>query len=269
MIHESITSRENQRLKDVRRVRDGKSREYVFVEGLRLCEEALRSPVDIAGCYYTGEFAASERGADLLRSMSHRTGEMFKLTTKVFDSVADTNSPQGIILICHRRTSSLADLPEPIKSRDSVPVVIFLFEINNPSNLGAIARTAEAAGVAGIITSTRSADIFQPKALRASMGAALRLKVVQDVSFPDVVDWARSSGLVVSAADGRAKDLYTEVDWEKPRLLVFGSEAHGIDKKDTSLIGEGIRIPMKNGVESLNIAVSCGILLFEAVRQNQ
>jgi TrmH family RNA methyltransferase len=269
MNHEIISSRDNQRLKDVRKIRDGKTRQHVFVEGLRLCEEAVRSSIDIESCYYTDEFSASKRGADLLKAVSDRTEGIFRLSTKAIDSIADTNTPQGIVLICRRRSASFTELLSSMRSHDSIPVVIFLSEINNPANLGAIARTAEATGVGGIITSTRSADIFQPKALRASMGATLRMNIVQDVQVPKVVKWAESNGLVISAADGRADHVYTEIDWKKPRLLVFGSEAHGIDHKDTRFIEEAIRIPMKNYVESLNIAVACGILLFEAVRQNQ
>lgn len=269
MNHEIITSRDNQRLKEARRIRDGKSREYVFVEGVRLAEEALRSPIEIESCYYTDEFAASERGANLLRTAADRAREIFRLNTKAFDSIAETSSPQGIALIGRRKLATLVDILESIQSRDSIPLVIFLFEINNPSNLGAIARTAEAAGVAGIITSTGSADIFQPKALRASMGASLRMKIVQDVPVSGLAEWAASNGLVISAADGRANRVYTEIDWKKPRLLLFGSEANGLDQKAIRIVEEGIRVPMKNDVESLNIAVSCGILLFEAVRQNE
>jgi TrmH family RNA methyltransferase len=268
MNREIITSRDNQRLKDVRRIRDGKTRDFVFVEGLRLCEEALRSPAEIENCYYTDEFESSQRGRDLLNLVADRTSEIFRLGPKAFDSIADTKTPQGIILIARRPTATFADVLQSIDLSGTIPVVIFLLEINNPSNLGAIVRTAEAAGVAGIITSTGSADIFTPKALRASMGAALRMKIVQDADVSVVFEWAQKTDLVISAADGRAKEAYTEINWKRPRLLMFGSEAHGIDHSYASFIEEGIRIPMKNEVESLNIAVSCGILLFEAVQQS-
>lgn len=268
MNREIITSRDNQRLKDVRKIRDGKIREFVFVEGLRLCEEALRSPAEIEDCYFTDEFASSERGRDLLNLLAGRTSEIFRLSPKAFDSISDTKTSQGIILIARRPKATFSDIFRLNNSSGTIPVVIFLFEINNPSNLGAVARTAEAAGVAGIITSTGSADIFMPKALRASMGAALRMKIVQGAHVSEVFEWAQKNKLAISAADGGAKSAYTEINWRRPRLLMFGSEAHGIDQNYALFTEEGIRIPMKNEVESLNIAVSCGILLFEAVRQN-
>jgi TrmH family RNA methyltransferase len=269
MNEEIITSRENQRLKEVRRIREGKLRELLFVEGVRLCEEVLRSPAELLDCYYTKDLAGTKRGTELLHAVEIRRARLFQVSGKAFDSIADTKSPQGIVVVCRRPSTSFASMIESIGKTPSIPVVIFLDRINNPSNLGAIARTAEAAGAVGLITSPGSTDIFSPKSLRASMGALLRLNVLENVPLPEAANWATSNNLITCAADGRALHTYTSVDWTIPRLLLFGSEAHGIDERYNSLVKEGIRIPMKNNVESLNVAVSSGILLFEAVRQNE
>jgi TrmH family RNA methyltransferase len=147
--------------------------------------------------------------------------------------------------------------------------VVLLHEINNPANLGAILRTAEAAGVAGIIISQNSADVFSPKSVRASMGACLRLNLWTNAGFEEVLSWSRENNLISTAADINARESYTEIDLSKPRLLIFGSEARGLSAEDFGEIDEQLVIPMENGVESLNLAVSCAVVLFEAKRQAQ
>jgi len=99
------------------------------------------------------------------------------------------------------------------------------------------------------------------------MGAGLRLNVWSNADFDEILVWAREKNLVSTAADINAEKSYTEIDWQKPRLLVFGSEANGLSAEDFQKIEESLIIPMENGVESLNLAVSCGIILFEAKRQ--
>jgi TrmH family RNA methyltransferase len=146
-------------------------------------------------------------------------------------------------------------------------LVIFLNEINNPANLGAVFRTAEAAGVAGVITSRNSADVYSPKSLRAAMGSAFRLSIWDNAVFNEVLSWSGSIGLTPTATDTDATMAYTELDWRTPRLLIFGSEAHGLKDLDTAGIKDVIRIPIEPQVDSLNLAISAGIILFEARRQ--
>jgi TrmH family RNA methyltransferase len=154
---------------------------------------------------------------------------------------------------------------ESLSVSDSI--VVYLNKINNPSNLGAVMRTAEAAGATGIITSPGSVDAFSPKSLRASMGSAFRLPIVQNIPLIDAHHWAKENGMTCVAADISGGISYTAVDWNGPKLLVLGSEAHGLSDKDLNLIDEKIVIPMHAGVESLNLAVSAAVILFEAARQ--
>ena len=144
---------------------------------------------------------------------------------------------------------------------------LFLKEINNPSNLGAIVRTAEAAGAIGVIVSKGSADVFSPKALRSAMGSSFRLPVWENAEFSEVLGWAKVHDLVTVAADILGTSSYTDIDWRIPSLLIFGSEAHGLGELELAAIDKTVLIPMENGVESLNLAVSAGIILFEARRQ--
>jgi TrmH family RNA methyltransferase len=170
-------------------------------------------------------------------------------------------------LIAAKPQSSLESIDASLSNAANLPIVLFLEEINNPSNLGAVIRTAEAAGVVGVIMSENSADAFSPKALRAAMGSSLRLPIWENISVEDVLRWSVEQTLTVTAADAAGTANYTEIDWKKPRLLILGSEAHGISDAARKGTKEMIRIPMAPSVESLNLAVSCGVILFEARRQ--
>lgn len=199
--------------------------------------------------------------------LTTRSITVAEVPEKIFRSLADTDQTQGVILIADKPRSSHQAIGSALANAANLPIVLLLEEINNPSNLGAVIRTAEAAGVAGVITSANSADAFSPKALRAAMGSSLRLPIWEEVSVEDVFRWSVERTLTATAADTGAATNYTEIDWKKPRLLIFGSEAHGISDAARKGTKEMIRIPMAPGVESLNLAVSCGIILFEARRQ--
>lgn len=264
-----ISSRDNQKLKYARRVREGKIKDAVFVEGLRQAEEVLRSKAKIIDCFYDETFGENKRGADLIKKIEAESQNAAVIVAnRIFSSVAETNTPQGIVLIAQKPLTTEENFDYRLKraNRRNLPVV-FLSEINNPSNLGAILRMAEAAGAAGVIVSTKSSDAFSPKATRAALGANLRLPIWENAEFEAALNWAQEKKAITTAADIGAEKKYTEIDWTAPRLVIFGSEAHGLNDNARRRIEELIRIPMENEVESLNLAVSCGIILFEARRQ--
>jgi TrmH family RNA methyltransferase len=120
-----------------------------------------------------------------------------------------------------------------------------------------------------VIISEGSADPFLPKALRASMGSAFRIPIVQDVTMEAASAWAARSGLITTGADISASVPHTITDWKLSRLLVIGSEAHGLSADMIQQLDELTVIKLANSVESLNLAVASGILLFEAKRQNE
>lgn len=261
---EKISSRDNQRLVNARKVRDGREDGQIFTEGKRLTAEALRSGIEIDECFFKSEFDDD----DLLYSVADRAKNTFELSAKLFDSIADTKNPQGIILIAKRPSNGREKIEERLGVGDTdLPLVLFLKEINNPANLGAILRTAEGAGVAGVIISTDSADVYSAKATRAAMGASFRVPLWDGVTFDVAMDLARERGLKTVAADISGDTSYADADWNKPAMLIFGSEAHGLSVEELASVDLNILIPMAGGVESLNLAVSAGIIMFEARRQ--
>lgn len=255
----TITGRDNQKLKFARGVRDGREPGYIFLEGVRLAEEAIRSGAEIVEILISESFRGKNESDDFQNAVV--------VADRIFDSITETKTSQGIVIIANKPVMSLDAVTVAVAQDSGIPVVIFLSEINNPSNLGAILRTAEAAGVRGVIISRNSADVFSPKALRSAMGASLRLPIYENAGFDEMLDWARENELIPTAADISGQTNYTETDWTRPRSLIFGSEAHGLRDEEKGKVRELVRIPMENEVESLNLAVSCGIILFEAKRQ--
>lgn len=259
-----ITSRENQKLKFARAVRDGREDDWIFVEGLRLCEEILKTELPIQTVFITEEFLQTTRAVEFIEQIWNRTTEITKVDEKIFTSLADTKTSQGIVIIAQKPLSGKAIIEQNLSQ---IPLLLLLHKLNNPSNLGAILRTAEAVGVEGIITTKGTVDVFSAKATRGAMGANLRLPFWTNAEFNEVIEWAYQYKIKSVCADIRSEKSYLEIDWNIPRLLVLGSEGHGLSSDEREQMDESLIIPMANGVESLNVAVASGVILFEAKRQ--
>ena len=258
-----ITSRDNLRVKDARQVRDGKQRDRIFVEGARLLEELVRSQVRIDCLFISDD--GFERAPELIETSG--AGEIYRLTDSVFQSISDTVTSQGLVAIAERPTEMRSSIEKRLLT-SSAPIVVFLHQTNNPSNLGAVIRTAEAAGAAGVIVSAGSADAFSPKAVRAAMGSSFRLPIWTDVELDEALEWAVRNDLRTVATEAAATKSYSDLDWTQPHMILLGSEAHGLPDAELQKVDERVFIPMEEPVESLNLAVACGVFLFEARRQN-
>ena len=258
-----ISSRDNPKIKFARAVRDGKNRKLIFLEGLRLAKEIIRADLRIEDIFYTESFANSERGPEFLKAYRTIATEV---SEKVFASVAATKNSQGVIVIAEKPADGKARVETNLQTTKS-PLVLLLHQINNPANLGAILRTAEAVNAAGVVTTEHSADVFSPNALRGAMGASLRVPVWTNADFYEAIEWSKAKNLKSVCADINSEKSYTEIDWQTGRLLILGSEGHGLSAAERATADESLIIPMKNGVESLNLAVACAVILFEAQRQ--
>ena len=265
---QKIESRDNPRLKLARKIRDGREHEFVFVEGTRLAEEAVWSDLRIEFCLFDSQYLSDERGTALIEAVQQKTVEVFELNEQLLASVSDTISSQGIILICRRPLADRSAFERALEiPTGGMPLVVMLNEVNNPANLGAVIRTAAAASASGVIVSTRSADVFSPKALRGSMGSAFRIPIWANAEPTDVIDWAASQNFSAVGTSASAERSYTDHDWTNPNLLVMGSEAHGIPNEIGERLDKSVRISIDERVESLNLAVATGVILFEARRQ--
>jgi len=259
-----IISRDNSLLRRARAVRDGKIDELIFVEGLRLCEEALSSGLKIEAVIYSEEIARKERATQLIAELRSLCDAVASVSEKLLDSISYTRTPQGIVLLAARPAGDEASFKS---SQPASPQLVVMHAINNPVNVGAILRTAEAAGVTGAIATANTSDPFSPKALRGAMGSAFRLPIWKGPDYPDVIAWCVGRGIRTIAASADAAKSLTEVDWRGASALVVGPESTGLSPEEIALADEAVRIPMQGPVESLNVAVAVGIILYEANRQ--
>jgi TrmH family RNA methyltransferase len=264
MTIEVITSRDNSLLRHTRAVRDGKVEGVIYVEGLRLCEEALISGLKIHAVIFSDELARKEKAAELITKLSAASDRMVCVSEKLLTYVSYSKTAQGILLLATR--------PETSEARFTVKQVqpsllVVMHRIANPVNVGAILRTSEATGATGAVATENATDPFAPKALRGAMGAAFRLPVWYRPTYTQVLDWCKQRGVKTVCAALDAQKNYTALDWTGPCALILGPETSGLSVAEIAAADEAVRIPMREPVESLNVAVAAGVLLYEAARQ--
>jgi TrmH family RNA methyltransferase len=193
------------------------------------------------------------------------------------EAIVDTQTPQGVAALVSRPYLELDDV-----FKANPDLLIIADELQDPGNLGAIIRTAEAAGVSGLITTRYTVDPFNDKAIRASMGSALRLPITTGASRLEVATRCREQKIRMIASrtptsqdqevtensdDQDLSSAYYDVDMTMPIALIVGREATGVSELWETNADEFAHIPMSEGVESLNVAVATAILLYEAARQ--
>ena len=251
-----ITSATNPKLKYVRRLlaeRRFRQREGVFVvEGTRWMSELAAVSLAPTLLLATAEWLAVPAHQALLHQWGHTPLE---IASSLLAEIADTETPPGVLAVVAQPTR-----PWPAQPR----LLLVLDGVRDPGNLGTLIRSAVASGVEGILLGPGCVDAYNPKVVRSSMGALLRVP-------PHTADWptiaTRVADTAVYVADGAGAIPYTAVDWTRPATLIVGGEAHGASPAARQLAHQPIAIPMHNGVESLNAAVAGSIILFEAVRQ--
>jgi RNA methyltransferase, TrmH family len=277
MLVEKITSRQSPLVKRFRRVRVGNERHFVFLEGVRLVEDALRSGARFETVAFTSAIESTERGILLLDALQQVPCRGAHLSPQVMEAITGTVAAQGVAAIVSRPHYDL----EELLSREPALLVI-ADRLQDPGNLGAIIRTAEAVGADGVITTLYTVEPWNDKALRASMGAALRLPIVTGVKLDETASLCRLHKLKIVAsrpsspspqrgvrkarADKKAL-TYTDADLTTPLALILSKEASGVEEATTAIADEFVSIPMSAGVESLNVAAAAAVLLYEIARQ--
>jgi TrmH family RNA methyltransferase len=259
-----ITSRQNPLIQQARAVGRGASKDSLFIEGLRLCEEAARARLDCREVFYTEKFAGDARAARLLDSLRRLNPRFTPVSETVLASLGDTKTPQGIVLLARRFATDRASFEKSFRPN---PLIVVLNRINNPANAGAMLRVAEAAGATGLVATNGTTDLLSPKALRGAMGSSFRLPLWTNADFHEVISWCVERGIRTVSADLSAPQTHTALAWTGAHAVLMGAEAGGLDEEETRAAAERIRIPMQTPVESLNVAVALAVILYEAARQ--
>jgi TrmH family RNA methyltransferase len=259
-----ITSRDNARLKQARALQTGKGRAQtgrMLLEGSRLVEAAWAVRATFHEVLYCPSWL-TPRAEQLVARLVSEGVPGYAVAEAAFRTVAETDTPQGIVAIVSRPKATWADL-----SPDS-PLVLAVEDLRDPGNLGTILRTAQAAGCSGVVLLGETVDVTSAKVLRAAQGALFALPVIEGPR-EDLIRWAQECGARLIATRADARQTLYEVDWRPGTVLLVGSEAHGLRPEWDAVVQATVRIPMRSGAESLNAAVAAAVLLYEAVRQRE
>ncbi len=252
-----ITSTSNPRVQWVRTLqnkrRARKSESLFIIEGTRLANEATssRSPAKLV--LYTD--AVEQGDQRLIEELINLGAEAEEVSERVMKACSDTEAPQGL----------LAVLPIPVSTPpDNLSLALIADRISDPGNLGTILRTALAAGVEAVFLSPGTVDPFNPKVVRGAMGAHFHLPIIQE-QISEIEK--RLRGIDVWVAEVGLGPPYYDVDWNKPSVIVIGSEAHGPSDELRSIAKGCTHIPIQDVAESLNASVAAAVILFEIARR--
>ncbi|HNV04249.1 MAG TPA: RNA methyltransferase [Vicinamibacterales bacterium] len=259
-----IASRHNpfvQRCRALARRRDATSGE-ILLDGVHLLADALAAGVPIAAAAATRALWERDEGRAIRRSLERAGSRVFDATTAVIEAASPVRAPAGVVAIAQWAPLSL---PEVFGAAPALAVCAA--GVQDPGNLGAVIRAADAAGATACIAAAGSADPLGWKALRGAMGSAFRVPLVAGADVFTACAEARARGIrVLAAAPGRGRSVF-DVDLTGPILFLLGGEGAGLPASVLDLADETLTIPMRAPVESLNVAVAAGVMLFEARRQ--
>jgi len=239
-----------------------KERLYL-VEGVRLCEELVRSPITVAMILCAPDFGEiDQRQQQLLRIIKDRTIPFRRISRKQFDAISATEQSQGIVAICKHHDEPANVLTQTLTGS---PVVL-LDRITDPGNLGTIIRTCAWFGAAAIFIGTQSVDLYNPKVVRATMGGLFKIPIAVDVDLPLAVTALKKNGYIIYTSLLANAEQVDQIRFTPKSAILFGNEAEGVHTSLISMADHRIMIPGGN-VESLSVSVAAGIILERAVRR--
>ena len=291
---ERITSTHNPRVQAAARLRSARERAgqgRFLIDGLRELGRAMAAGIvveEVFVCNRPDRPAAS----DVLKSLP-ADASLVEVTSAVFAKLSYGERDAGIVAVARTPKADLANLrlgmrqsfnPEPAATaagqravavgsrlnerQDIIPLVAVLAGVEKPGNVGAVLRSADAAGVSAVIVADGGTDLFNPNAIRASLGTIFS-EPLAAASTAAALAWLRQQGLALYTARVDAGRLYTDVDWTQPSAIVLGSEAAGLSSAWTAPDVTSIRLPMHGAADSLNVSVTAAVIFYEALRQRQ
>jgi TrmH family RNA methyltransferase len=260
---EAISSRHNPIVKTFRALARG-SDDTLLLEGLTLVQEALNAGVQVRAVAFSSRLLAEpDAGTSrLLDALAKTDARLLSVSPAVMGAISPVRTPSGVVGIASR-----ASVPLERVYAGAPPLVLILAGLQDPGNVGAVIRAADAAGATGIVACERTADPFGWKALRGAMGSTFRLPVAAEHPAGLAVATARLHGLRVLAATPRDGRPMHGVDLTGPTAILLGAEGAGLGREMEQLADDRISIPMRAPVESLNVAVSAALVVYEAYRQ--
>jgi TrmH family RNA methyltransferase len=259
-----ITSPQNLRVKEVVRLRDHRGRDErgrIVIDGRREVLRAVEAGVEIAELYYCPSLLGADDEERVLAPARGRQIELVEVTEPVFAKMSYGDRAEGLLAVAGRPMRALDGL-----RLGSRPLIAVVEGVEKPGNLGAILRSADAAGVDAVIAADPAADIYGPNAIRASLGTVFTVPLVE-APAEETSLWLDRRGLSIVAACPAGGQVYTEVDMTGPTAVVLGSEAHGLTTAwQQPCIVQAV-VPMRGRADSLNLSITAALFFYEALRQ--
>lgn len=279
MSRDVITSRSNALVRELRALADKKERARrgeFLVEGIQPVLGALEAGAPVRLLVVAGELLESEVARAAVRAHESEGGappgprradkdriRVVHVSPEVFAAFAEREHPTGLAAVVKAVTRPLEDLAVTPETR-----LVALYQVSNPGNLGAILRTADAVGAGGVVLIGAGTDPYAPSAVKASRGALFSVPLVQLDEAGRLVEWCAVQGLRIVTTSDRAGAEMWKVDLRPPLVIMFGNEGQGLPD-DLLASGPAVRVPMRGAVDSLNLAVAAGVLLYESLRQSR
>jgi RNA methyltransferase, TrmH family len=257
----TITSRQNPIVARYRAAARGESPDRILIDGAHLLADAAAA-VRIVEAAVTSAAAESRSLSDVLTALARAHVDVTTVSAQVMDALSPVRTSTGIV--------ALAERPEPDEAAvyaTATPLVVIIVDVQDPGNVGAIVRVAEAAGATGVVAAGSCADPYGWKALRGSMGSALRLPVIGASSGEEAMAAARRHRCRIASTVPRGGQSLFDAKLNGALAVLIGSEGAGIDRSLVDTGDERLTIPMRPPVESLNTAVAAALVLYEARRQ--
>jgi TrmH family RNA methyltransferase len=264
---EPITSLQNPRVKAAVRLRDRRGRDKqgrILIDGTREIARAWGGSVTLIEVFVASDLCSSKETRQLLADLSHANVTLLEVTAAVFEKLAYGARSEGLIAVAEPPCLKLADLRLPERA-----LVAVLAGVEKPGNIGAVLRSADAAGVSALIVADAGTDLYNPNCIRASLGTVFTLPV-RAASSAETLDFLRSQRLSIYAArlDDAAAD-YRQISFAPRSAIVLGSEAEGLSETWRAADITAIKLPMLGIADSLNVSATAAVLFYEALRQGK
>ncbi|MBD8387805.1 RNA methyltransferase [Dysgonomonas sp. BGC7] len=259
---EIISSLQNPKIKNIVKLSKSKERKeqgLFIIEGARELSLALSADYEINSIYVCPSLFSKSNYPDVLNNISEN--KIFEVTEAVFEKIAYREGSDGLLILAQPKNHTLADLKIPEN-----PFIIVLEAVEKPGNLGAILRTADAALADAVIICDTATDIYNPNAIRSSVGCIFTVQTAVCTS-EEALSFLKKNEITSFAAELQASKWYQETDFTHSSAIIMGTEADGLTEFWLSNADARIKIPMRGKIDSLNVSVSTAILTFEAMRQ--
>ena len=256
-----ITSKDNEIIKHIKKLSEKKYRDQnncYIIEGIKLVEEAIQEKARIEKIVICEELnKTSEISKDLMHKIAKY--DCIYVTEKIFKTISQVMNPQGILAVINKNNENNV-------IRYDEDIIVALDDIQDPGNLGTILRTVDSVGLKQLIVSKGTADAYNPKVVRSTMGAIFRVNVIEVENLKETIEIIRKNNYNLLVTSLQTNDSVYDINYHR-KVIVIGNEANGVSKEIQDIADNRVKIPMLGKTESLNASVATGVILYEYVRQ--